>query len=756
MGIYLFNLPSNDSSSFVEGLKPESNHELVPTVFHIPSFLTSHSNHIFYLRFGLVGCSATMEASDQSLSNFSIPFPFFNQSIPFSQALSQPSDLNLLQSASWSPNENLLFLFRSALSKASFCEFFIPSSNSASTLDSASSEFLKVVPPLDNSHLFYFPVNSETLFVFALNRKIPEDASSHFLATLFQVNKPSLDAKVPVAVNHLKFVSVTPDPGVDGSIVLKMMEHAQANAAPHENLFQGVEGGVWRTSTSNLDATLPATEIISHCFAQSLGKLIYSCAIRGTSMSHSDFARGLKGLKRELFLLDITNYLFLSTILPNTDPKAHLRHQQAYQAIVAADFESLVSLLFGGESLQKNVFFYRPKPIEFKTETTALAESPLFLSIYAQKLNGETIDCSAGLPDDTSLFAVEANNPNLFVPLDASNHPKLELVFEVFTSDVPESMSSSKSQAFSDLKKRVSVLVDDQVIKILLALPGDDFPPPTVSYIEGLFLERLSDVTMPSTIEQAGSLDQNLISFRFDLTLLHSECSMFVREDLPSFHCVGSPIRQCNEFYYSFDKLSDAPFWITFTLFDNAVELHLFCESREVGLRTSILTSAKDSIYKCAQRANQRFLLRELVETHVARDVVDPKYACFQSCKNDAVLFQLGCEERHSRFFPLHWRLRPALALNSIMSSLQALAIVNRRDCLIFSEEFYMLFEASPEDEKSISKTDLLDTPNRAKDRETSIAIDSGSSNTWGVTLRVFGIEAPSYGILKISCFKSL
>jgi hypothetical protein len=175
----------------------------------------------------------------------------------------------------------------------------------------------------------------------------------------------------------------------------------------------------------------------------------------------------------------------------------------------------------------------------------------------------------------------------------------------------------------------------------------------------------------------------------------------------------------------------------------------LYCDSRDIELRTAILTSARDSIHKCAQRANQRFLLRELVETHLAREFIDPKYACFQSSRYDDVLFQLGCDERHSQFIPMHWRLRPALALNSIMSSLQALAVVNRKNCLIYSDGFYMLFMASPEDEKSISRTELMDTPNRGKDKEAILLNDSVSNKTtnWGITLRVFGIEAPTLGI---------
>ena len=169
------------------------------------------------------------------------------------------------------------------------------------------------------------------------------------------------------------------------------------------------------------------------------------------------------------------------------------------------------------------------------------------------------------------------------------------------------------------------------------------------------------------------------------------------------------------------------------------VDIFFFFQQLSIALRKRILDSAIKAINSCIYRSNQRFLLTELNETHIARDFINISPAT-KGEYDDTVLHQFSCPVVFFKRFQIHWRLKPAQVLNSLMTSLQALAISNRKDMLAFSTDFYsknvliiVRFEISEEN----SDINLPKTPS------TLIRADS---QKW-IFLYVHGLSVPGIEI---------
>lgn len=543
-----------------------------------------------------------------------------------------------------------------------------------------------------------------------------------------------------------------PRPMID----LKLTEHLMADInlkrpASFEKMKDGVrvlEGSVSvkvNARSSFIARKAPESRLVHDAFLASLAKTGYYCLYSGVPLNSRDLNRGLQGMNRFRTILDLSNYVYL------TEKWGHLLSDQTYEltykSAVDDSFASISNLV------ESELLIYRAGQAKAPSieDVLGLSESPAYLSISVASKRIESCqkwNAAMGLPALPHFFQDLSCEDTEFPLRDI--HHRIELVFEVYTCAGSEKeMPSNQQLALEELKRSIITLIDDQILKLLMVLPGNDFKSTTIDFLESILQDRFPVHEREASslpLESVLSLEQTVLHYTYELNLLDSECLGFMRHDLNRYDCAGKPIKKCSDFFYSLQK-EDVPYFLTMTLVDGSVYLHFYCQDGSESSRSKVLFSVIQSIQKCSQRANQRFLLKELADSHTARDSLDTKYVAYDSPLNDSVCHQLGCVERLVRFFPVHWRLKPNQALNSIMSSLQALSIVNRRNMLIFSSSFYMHLAASPDvEDKPIRQEISSDSPNRSKDNDLEKERTSDQPKVWGITLHVFGLDAPSAG----------
>jgi hypothetical protein len=135
--------------------------------------------------------------------------------------------------------------------------------------------------------------------------------------------------------------------------------------------------------------------------------------------------------------------------------------------------------------------------------------------------------------------------------------------------------------------------------------------------------------------------------------------------------------------------------------------LDVFYETDNAESRLDLVKLCFTAFETCCHRSNQRFLLKELAETHTARD--EPPKCSFQKMSpnvvKDDVMYDFGCAIQFSKFFPVHWRLRPTQVLNSITSALQAITVANRRGLIVYSEKYYVRIDTRGDEEEKGTET---------------------------------------------------
>ncbi|TPX56462.1 hypothetical protein PhCBS80983_g04528 [Powellomyces hirtus] len=215
-----------------------------------------------------------------------------------------------------------------------------------------------------------------------------------------------------------------------------------------------------------------------------------------------------------------------------------------------------------------------------------------------------------------------------------------------------------------------------------------------------------------------------------------------------------------------------ARFWLVAVIVDMSVQVYFY--SKEVGgyKRLAIVGKLREGITNCCERVNRSYLLRQLAETHVAsRYLIPPTIPindndslCSTLSRSrdtdedditsnpspppemegwEAGHFQPGrfaCPHVFRRTFPLHWRLKSLQALSAVALSLQAFAIVNRRNMFVFAAPrsvFYIILRVEEIDatEKGTGKESA------GADRGEPLSADVGAES-YSPSLRT-GVDSP-------------
>ncbi|KAI8818938.1 uncharacterized protein EV422DRAFT_125889 [Fimicolochytrium jonesii] len=226
------------------------------------------------------------------------------------------------------------------------------------------------------------------------------------------------------------------------------------------------------------------------------------------------------------------------------------------------------------------------------------------------------------------------------------------------------------------------------------------------------------------------------------LRSLHSETS-FIPGDLsfeenehkincdgPAHHTEGhppdAPQNMCEEGdkpsgsdFEEHEEQHEPQYWLIATIVDHSVQMYFFSKNVDRYMRLSITSKFREGITNCCERINRKYLLDQLSQSHLASEYLIPGTLeergnpRMSSDERDIYRERMdaspspphyGVEDRFppGRFacslvfrhlFPLHWRLKPQQALNTILMALQAFAIGNRRGMFVFASQdftFYM------------------------------------------------------------------
>ncbi|KAJ3355780.1 KICSTOR complex protein szt2, partial [Kappamyces sp. JEL0680] len=595
---------------------------------------------------------------------------------------------------------------------------------------------------LQDPDFYFHKAGPDTALVIVLSNAIVHNRFSSCL--LLELGRPAPDlksnpfkAETVLALNRFSNVFQP-----DGTYILESLSTAvaQDDQMP-EPARPLLHGSLSLENVSVASGDLETRGFLQRCFRQSLAKTMFFCLLSSSKISVFDLERCLSGLHRHESRLDLTNFAYVTSTASRNSPLSASSLSADYISIVHTSFKPLVNML---EPTQPSNLLYFCSLADSTWETVLQeSQSPLFIELKCEiSIAGQIciLDASSGLP------ALKDHLPefdNVVLPFD-TDEIKVDLVFSIYSScedegDLPE----HQKHAFESLRREINILTDDQVLVHLLDLPISKFDDSTVEFVDSMLLERHnSKVADVLNLDEVSTHPGNSLLFRHPLVLLDVDCTGLMREDLHQFKCMDSVIQTGGDFFYS---VSQSSYWLTLAFMDQTAELHLFTMQNS-STKKLILESALDSIARCATRANQRFLLKELAETHQAREGLDPSFKPCVPTRPDNILFQLACEEQFTKWFPIQWRLKPALALSSIMSSLQALSISNRRNCIVFSSDFYMLLECSSgdSDEKS-SRIDLLDSLPKSESEPDSVQKRECDAC---ITLHVHGLEPPGSDII--------
>ncbi|KAJ3126701.1 KICSTOR complex protein szt2 [Physocladia obscura] len=186
----------------------------------------------------------------------------------------------------------------------------------------------------------------------------------------------------------------------------------------------------------------------------------------------------------------------------------------------------------------------------------------------------------------------------------------------------------------------------------------------------------------------------------------------------------------------------------------------------------------RNKIRIICDRVSKILLLRELKENHRAsRLLIEKQLQDLSSDDEDEgednsgslSTFkpnQFACESIFSKSFPIHWRVKPIVALNAAVSSLTILAITNRTNMFVFEAEnsivYFKLSIQEVESESdmprasSIEEIANFDTINRESPKQESPSmirhrtppILTNSHKDHFILLEFFGVDTPSPKIM--------
>jgi hypothetical protein len=448
---------------------------------------------------------------------------------------------------------------------------------------------------------------------------------------------------------------------------------------------------------------------ISQLFYDALCKSLFYSFAQKLTISNSDFDRCVVRLKTKDISIDLSDFLLLYS-LHNEESALQFQFklQTGFQKIVTKSFEKVSKYLQDPDP--SNYYFLKPRQNN-SAELIAQSDFPLFMTSFLAE--GSTFQvCTDGLP-----AAVFKNIPIHDRPFPSpSKVDKVLLLFRLHgLCDEQDQIRLGQewSERLSEFQDSFENLVHDLVLESILLIPEIQINEAVVQYVDSIFLSR-NQKYEPMDVTELSRLEDGSHSFRVQFTLdfLDESCCDFFCEDLTSYEVAGEQFRVYNKGYYVFNEgnsVSSEIFWVMVRVKESKLLLDIYCGSERVEGRLDLLQLCFGAFESCCHRANQRFLLKELSETHSARD--EPPTCTFQKISpnvvKDDVLYDYGCPIQFTKFFPVHWRLRPMQVSNSVTSALQAITVTNRRGLLVYSEKYYIRIETrDDEDEKATQSTD--------------------------------------------------
>ena len=389
---------------------------------------------------------------------------------------------------------------------------------------------------------------------------------------------------------------------------------------------------------------------------------------------------------------------------------------------------------------QEHIFLYHDN----NADPTEAAMNPLLLKCMCSINETAYSPCPSGIS-----FLAERCYDDMDKKIPSPKQSRNRLIFEYYylPLDAAGAKSETKlpdhqSEAIEKLYENIQLLIYDEILLGLLECQGFPVLDDTILYCLQLLSPKSSGVYIEA--QDFPSLPIGRQYCKIKPTFIDmAQCLAFFQEDIVLFGLYGAQFSYSSTFFSAcLTKTTSReriPFLVTFTLDQTGAHINMFFTFEDPEYNHSISQEIFRAIIDCCNRANRRYALKELHETHRARDSLIPltednkvnfepsAYSSFEE------LVDLSCPLQFQMLFQLHWRLKPSQVLNSLMLSLQSFAIVNRRYMVVFSTKehvYYMKFSIFG---------------GRGND-EASSPINSPRSESLeqGILLRVFGIDKPN------------
>jgi hypothetical protein len=441
---------------------------------------------------------------------------------------------------------------------------------------------------------------------------------------------------------------------------------------------------------------------IAQLFCVSMAKAVYYSFLRGITVLNVEFHQSIIQLKPKDICVDATNLFYVYQILSlekSLDLKRKI--QIGFINILNESFSSTNLLL---DEIDTANYYYFKTQRESIEEMINLSNRPLFLTCFISS-DSELSSCGDGIPE--KVFDRKKVFNKQFPP--TKSEEQFQFIFRLYgiMSEPNVLRLGGEQQNFVDsLETKFGILIQDIVLQSLLEMEDMRISSQAINYVESVLTSRHeNDVPIEfENLIDGSILLGNSVRIEWSPEFLGPLCTKYFWKDIARFELGGLSFRRSANRYY-IGNVGDSnfakPYWILIQPASEKVLIDFFSLNGESDQRSSILIECLKVMHQCEHRANQRFLLTELADTHLARDE-PPKVArdgVIQ--RNDNVLHDFACVQQYVKFFPVYDRLRPIQALNSILATLQAITVSNRKGILIYSDRFYINIETKGDEEEN-------------------------------------------------------
>jgi hypothetical protein len=474
-------------------------------------------------------------------------------------------------------------------------------------------------------------------------------------------------------------------------------------------------------------------QLITKSFYQSMTKALYFSLLKNSTPL--DIERAL--LKSSLFKMhvNLTDFVAVHETLGKKGKQIDLLKIQSFCNLA---IEKSFSRIYGENLKPGGLFYFRDvgrlvasnHDRNTGDDIFTVSNTPVFIRLYSEE-NGimlESNEIPLEFQDHRPL--IQSDN-DLFILPSAENINTMNWVIEVFATDHDIIIQKS---AIEELKKSVMRLLEDYVLLGLLNLNIN--VEKTIMTVASILKTRESKMELDVDCKNItdGQFTFSLY-YSYELKFADSLCLSYFEERLKDVTYCGLHFRHSCGIFFVMNEKELCPFWIVLSNDDSISKVYLFGSDCSEDDLNTLLERIKGILDMCVFWANQRFLLQELKETHMARESLGFEFDSYLPKINyqDSLLYRFACPEQHRHVFPIHPRLTPAGVLNNILSFLQAISIQNRPGTLAYSENFFMKFEFIEQNESSSPLTiltDLLDSKPKQKPEQ-------------GLIFKVYGLTPP-------------